>query len=46
MRHRLPSTRNRHWAALIALAALVAVSSIGLAHAATKAPAQTQTQRA
>jgi hypothetical protein len=44
--HRLPSTRNRHLATLIALVAIVAATSIGLAHADTQAPAQTQTQRA
>jgi hypothetical protein len=46
MRHSLPSTRNRRLAALIALAALVAATSIGLAHADTPAQTQTQTQRA
>jgi hypothetical protein len=42
MRHRLPSTRHRHLATLFALIALVAVTSIGMAHADTTLPAQTQ----
>jgi hypothetical protein len=45
MRHQLPKTRNRHLAALLALVALVAVTSIGMAHADTAAPAQAQTQQ-
>jgi hypothetical protein len=45
MRHSLPSTRNRRLAALIALAALVAATSIGLAHADTELPAPAQTQQ-
>jgi hypothetical protein len=45
MRHSLPSTRNRHLAALIALAALVAATSIGLAHADSDVPVQAQTQQ-
>ncbi|MGB9107572.1 MAG: hypothetical protein WCC39_02685 [Telluria sp.] len=46
MRHRLPSTRNRHLATLIALVAIVAATSIGLAHADTPVPAQAHAQRA
>ncbi len=45
MRHRLPSTRYRRLGALLALAALVAATSIGMAHADTTVPAQTQTQQ-
>jgi hypothetical protein len=45
MRHRLPSTRNRHLATFIALLAIVAATSIGLAHADTMAPAQGHAQR-
>jgi hypothetical protein len=41
MRRRLPSTQLRRFAALVALAALVAAASIGLqAHADTKLPTQ------
>jgi hypothetical protein len=45
MRHQLPKTRNRHLAALLALLALVTVTSIAMAHAGTQVPAQAQTQQ-
>jgi hypothetical protein len=45
MRHQLPSTRHRHLAALLALVALVTVTSLAMAHADTAAPAQAQTQQ-
>jgi hypothetical protein len=44
MRHQLPQTRNRRLAALIALAFLVAATSIGMAHADTDVPAQARIQ--
>ena len=45
MKHRLPSTRKAHLATFIALLAIVAATSIGLAHADTTVPAQTHAQR-
>jgi hypothetical protein len=42
MRHRLPSTQFRRIGALVALAALVAAASIGLAYADTPVPVQVQ----